>query len=113
MNKKYLMDIKIYYKGQISKENEIGHITLELVINKKTNVLVETTNSYEIEGEHDVVPVCINKIHCVESKIIKTENIEKGYDARFNYRAEKGLVTFKTRGINVNVQFGLPKLVKD
>ena len=30
--KKFLMEVKIYYKGLLSKENDIGHLTLELLI---------------------------------------------------------------------------------
>jgi len=111
--KKYIMDIKIHYKGQLSKKNEIGRITIEFTINKESNLLVETSNSYEIEGERDITPKSIIKIHCVSSKIIKFENIDERYDADFKYSIEKGAVTFITKGINVNVQFGLQKLVKD
>ena len=109
--KKYLVDLNIYYKGQLTKENEIGHLTLELIINKKKNVLVETTNSYEIEGENDIIPKSINKIHCISSKIIKAENINERYDADFKYSIEKDAVTFITKGINVIVNFGIPKPV--
>ena len=107
------MDIKIYYKGPLSKENEIGHLTLELIINKKTNVFIETTNSYEVEGERDNTPKSINKIHCISSKIIKAENINERYDADFKYSIEKGAVTFITKGINVIVNFRIPKPVED
>lgn len=117
--KKYLMDVKVYYKGSLSKENEIGHLTLELLIDKKayedscSNVLVETSNCCEVEGQRDHVPVNITKLHCLVSQIVKVENIENGYDASFKYDCDNGVVTFITKGINVSVQYGLPVPVED
>lgn len=110
--KKYLMDIKIHYKGPLSKESEIGYLTLELTIDKESNLFIETSNSYEIEGERDMVPKSIIKIHC-ESKIIKIKKLEKGYDADFKYSCGKGITTFIVKGINIIVYNGLPVQVKD
>ena len=112
--KKFLMEVKIYYKGLLSKENDIGHLTLELLIDMKlfmdpsSFVLVETSNSYEVEGERDTTPVGIVKLNCIVSKVVKSENIQSRYDASFNYRLDNGVATFRTKGLNVFVQYGMP-----
>lgn len=117
--KKYLMNVKVLYKGPLSKANEIGYLTLELLLNKKeyegqnSKPLVETTNSYAVEGQRDVVPVSITRLNCTVSQIVKSENIKNGYDDGFRYSYDKGVSTFITRGINTHVEFGLPVPVED
>lgn len=117
--KKYLMNVKVLYKGPLSKANEIGYLTLELLLNKKeyegqnSKPLVETTSSYEVEGQRDVVPVSITRLNCTVSQIVKSENIKNGYDDGFRYNYDKGVSTFITRGINTHVEFGLPVPVED
>ena len=117
--KKYLMNVKVFYKGPLSKANEIGYLTLELLLNKKEyegqnpKPLVETSNSYTVEGQRDVVPVSITKLNCFVSQIVKSENIKNRYDDGFRYSYDKGVSTFITTGINTHVQFSLPIPVED
>ena len=111
--KKYLLEVKIYYKGLLSKKDEVGYLTLELMINKEgykdLNIFAESSNSYDIEGERDVVPVGITKLIVNSAKVVKEENIKPGYDASFKYEITENIVKFITRGINVFFQIGLPK----
>jgi hypothetical protein len=112
--KKVLMNVKIYYKGFLSKENEIGYLDLELLIRKdsykypNSKLIADVSNSYEIEGERDVIPVSIINVRCIVAHIIKIENIKDGYDAAVTcrYDTQKATETIKIRGINTIVQFG-------
>ena len=113
--KKFLLEVKIFKKGLLSKENDIANLTLELEIDDKvfkdpsSFVLVETSNSYQVEGERDdVVSVGIVKLNCVVSKVVKAENLERHYDANFIFKCDKGTATFRMKGLNVFVQFGIP-----
>ena len=65
------------------------------------------SNSYEIEGERDVIPVSIINVRCIVAHIIKIENIKDGYDAAVTcrYDTQKATETIKIRGINTIVQF--------
>lgn len=112
--KKVLMNVKIYYKGLLSKEDEIGYLDLELLIHKdsykypNSKLIADVSNSYEIEGERDVIPVSIINVRCIVAHIIKIENIKNGYDAAVTcrYDTQKATETIKIRGINTIVQFG-------
>ena len=110
--KKVLLNVKIYYKGPLSKEDEIGYLDLELLIHKDSRCsnskLIDISNSYEIEGERDVIPVSIINVRCIVAHIIKIENIKDGYDAAVTcrYDTQKATETIKIRGINTIVQFG-------
>ena len=112
--KKVLLNVKIYYKGLLSKEDEIGHLDLELLIHKdaykypNSKLIADVSNSYEIEGERDVIPVSIINVRCIVAHIIKIENIKDSYDAAVTcrYDTQKATETIKIRGINTIVQFG-------
>lgn len=109
--KKFLLKVKIYYKGTYhSKEGDIGYLTLELMVNKEgcenPEDIVEVSNSYNIEGERDVVPVSYTRLnHCSVTRIIKDQNNENRYDSAFQYKVE-GTPTFTLRDISVRVQYG-------
>lgn len=115
--KKVLLNVKIYYKGPLSKEDEIGYLDLELLIHKDSKCsnskLIDVSNSYEIEGERDVIPVSIINIRCIVAHIIKAENIKAGNHAEVicRYNPDKATETIIIKGIHTIVQFGfsLPK----
>lgn len=114
MKKKVILNVKIFYKGLQSKENEIGYLDLELLVHKdsykypSSKLIANVSNSYEIEGERDVIPVSIINVRCIVAHIIKIENIKDSYDAAVTcrYDTQKATETIKIRGINTIVQFG-------
>ena len=112
MKKRFSMKVAVYYNGKLSKKDEIGHLIVEFSVNEKINPLVKSYCSYVIEGERNIVPVNINKIHCIECKIVDTKNIHNGYNDAFNYKCEEGVITFVIRGIHAFVHFGSPKLLQ-
>ena len=112
--KKVLLNVKIYYKGLLSKEDEIGYLDLELLIHKdsykhpNSKLIADVSNSYEIEGEKDVIPVSIINVRCIVAHVLKVENIKNSYDAAVTcrYDTQKATEIIKIRGLNTIVQFG-------
>ena len=110
---KYLIDVEIYYKGSLSKESDIGHLTIQLEIDEvyyqKHNTFIESSNSYVIEGESSVVPVGITRLFVKSAEVIKEVNIKQGYDESFKFELAENVLKFRTQGINVFFRIGLPK----
>ena len=112
--KKVILNVKILYKGLLSKENEIGYLDLELLVHKdsfkypSSKLIADVSNSYEIEGERDVVPVSIINVRCIVSHVLKVQNIKNSYDAAVTcrYDTQKATEIIKIRGLNTIVQFG-------
>ena len=112
--KKVILNVKILYKGLLSKENEIGYLDLELLVHKdsfkypSSKLIADVSNSYEIEGERDVVPVSIINVRCIVAHVLKVQNIKNSYDAAVTcrYDTQKATEIIKIRGLNTIVQFG-------
>ena len=99
----YQIKVTIFYEGNRS-QGDIGILTIQLETDE--NLIMQSRNSYEVEGQRDIIPVNITTIYGIVKNIEKI-NI-KPHD--FEYEVTNEHLKLRIKGWHVYYKTELVEL---
>ena len=110
--KKFLLKFEVYYYGNCTHEDDIGVLTLEIVLDeeriKKHRQFIESENDFDIDDTSHHVPVNYTTIYAKSAKVVEKRNIVEEDDT-FEFKIYSDEVKLTTRGSEVILQMGYPE----